>query len=40
MPFFTDTLISVDELWQLSRFDIQFKDIHEIQQNTADGAIG
>ena len=34
-----DTLVSVDELCQLSRFDIRFKDIHEIQPNTPDGAI-
>ena len=40
VPFFTDMLISVDEPWQLSRFDIRFKDIHEIQRNTDDGAIG
>ena len=35
VPFFTDTLISVDELRQQSRFDIRFKDIREIHPYTA-----
>ena len=36
-PFFTDTLICVDELWQLTRFDIRFKDIREIHPYKSDG---
>ena len=39
VPFFTDTLISVDELWQLRRFDIRFKDIREIRPYKPDGTI-
>ena len=31
MPLFKDTLISVDELWQLSRFDTRFRDIRQVQ---------
>ena len=39
VPFFTDTLISVDELWQQMRFDIRFKDIREIHPYKPDGTI-
>ena len=39
VPFFTDKLISVDELWQLSRMDIRFKDIREIHPYKPDGSI-
>ena len=37
--FFTDMRISVDELWQQSRFDIRFKDIRQIHPYTPGGAI-
>ena len=41
VPFFTRTrsVISVDELWQLTRFDIRFKDICEIRPYKPDGTI-
>ena len=39
VPFFTDTLLSVDELWQQMRFDIRFKDIRQIHPYKPDGTI-
>ena len=39
MPLFKDTLLSVEELWRLSRLDARFKDIRQVQLVTRDDAV-
>ena len=39
VPTFTDTLLSVDELWKLPRFDTRFSDILQLRKTGSNGDV-
>ena len=39
VPAFTDTLLSVDDLWQLSQLAAVFQNTQQVEQRTTDGEV-
>ena len=39
VPAFTDTLLSVDDLWQLSHLAAVFQNTQQVEQRTTDGKV-
>jgi hypothetical protein len=39
LPSFTNTLLSVDQLWQLSNFDVRFGNLNQLQKIDTHGGV-